>query len=122
MLQNGQIRIIDHQDALYGPITYDLSSLLKDAYLELTGEQKDELINYFYQNSSYKLPDIATFRDDLEIMGLQRHLKILGIFARLSIRDGKTDYLQSIPLVKKYILETINKYQWLKPLTPIINV
>lgn len=121
MIKNGEIRIIDHQDTLYGPITYDLVSLLKDAYVELTSEQQDQLVDFYRNNSHFDLPDKKTLVEDFDIMGLQRHLKILGIFARLSLRDGKNEYVKHIPLIKKYISEVAYKYNWLVPVIDLID-
>lgn len=116
--------ILDFQDAVFGPITYDLSSLLRDAYIEWPEEQ---ILNWliFYWESARRvgLPvptDFGDFFRDFEWMGLQRHLKILGIFARLNYRDGKDNYLLAIPLVLRYALNVANRYAELKPLARIL--
>lgn len=107
--------IIDFQDAVYGPITYDLVSLFKDAYIHWDeGRILDWVIYYWEKARKIGLPvavDFSDFYRDFEWMGVQRHIKILGIFARLSERDGKHNYLQSIPRVKAYLRETCGRYR-----------
>ncbi len=109
MMTNKKITIIDFQDAVIGSNTYDLVSLLKDAYIELEPTKVQALLAYFYQQANVQL-DFASFEKQFDLMGLQRHLKILGIFKRLSLRDGKNQYLNDIPLVKKYVLQMADKY------------
>jgi aminoglycoside/choline kinase family phosphotransferase len=109
MIIDETIAVIDFQDAVIGSNTYDLVSLLKDAYVELKPSEIQILLNYFYTKSQLKM-DFLVFEKQFDLMGLQRHLKILGIFKRLSIRDGKNQYLNDIPLVKKYVLQMADKY------------
>jgi aminoglycoside/choline kinase family phosphotransferase len=109
MIIDETIAVIDFQDAVIGSNTYDLVSLLKDAYVELKPSEIQILLNYFYTKSQLKI-DFLVFEKQFDLMGLQRHLKILGIFKRLSIRDGKNQYLNDIPLVKKYVLQMADKY------------
>jgi aminoglycoside/choline kinase family phosphotransferase len=109
MIIDETIAVIDFQDAVIGSNTYDLVSLLKDAYVELKASEIQILLNYFYTKSQLKM-DFLVFEKQFDLMGLQRHLKILGIFKRLSIRDGKNQYLNDIPLVKKYVLQMADKY------------
>ena len=104
------IVVIDFQDARVGVLTYDLVSLLKDAYVELPQEEVTRLALYFRDISGVDVDD-ATFMKWFDFMGLQRHIKILGIFARLAFRDGKTGYLNDIPLTRKYVLESAKKYE-----------
>jgi len=117
--------ILDFQDALIGPITYDLVSLLKDAYVEWDEEFViDQSVRYWQKAKKENLPiqnDFSEFYEDFELMGVQRHLKILGIFSRLSIRDKKKQYLDDIPLVEKYLWNTIARYKELFPLRNILN-
>ena len=97
LLNDGKVGLIDFQDALIGPITYDLVSYLKDAYHSKDDSQIiDICINYWeLARSSFDVPsDFSDFYIDFEIMGVQRHLKILGIFKRLFLRDGKKQYLE----------------------------
>ena len=107
--------ILDFQDALIGPVTYDLVSLLKDAYIEWDEEiVLDHAVRYWEKANTNKLItnlEFSTFYKDFEFMGIQRHLKILGIFARLSIRDNKNQYLENIPLVEKYLMDATERYR-----------
>jgi aminoglycoside/choline kinase family phosphotransferase len=107
--------ILDFQDALVGPVTYDLVSLLKDAYIEWDEEiVLDHAVRYWEKANTNKLItnlEFSTFYKDFECMGIQRHLKILGIFARLSIRDKKNQYLENIPLGEKYLMDATERYQ-----------
>lgn len=117
--------VIDFQDAVYGPITYDASSLWRDAYIEWPEEKVlDWVIQFWEEGRRVGLPmpnDFGEFYRDFEWMGLQRHLKVLGIFARLFHRDGKEGYLKDIPLVLKYAIATANRYIELKPLARILE-
>ena len=106
--------IIDFQDAVIGPISYDLVSLLRDAYIQWDeAQQLDWAIRYWQDARSAGLPireDFADFWRDFELMGLQRHLKVLGIFARLFHRDGKENYLKDLPLVLQYTRSAASRY------------
>ncbi len=118
--------IIDFQDAVYGPITYDLASLFKDAYIRWEeAEIIDWLIRYWEKARKAGLPihrDFAEFYRDYEWMGVQRHLKVLGIFARLHHRDGKQAYLKDLPLVMSYLRAACVRYIDLKPLLNLLDV
>lgn len=117
--------IIDFQDAVYGPITYDLASLYRDAYI--TWDEKDELdfvIRYWEMARKAGLPVHADFHDfyrDYEWMGTQRQIKVLGIFARLCYRDGKDAYLNDMPRVMAYLRRTCERYIELKPLVRLLD-
>jgi aminoglycoside/choline kinase family phosphotransferase len=117
--------ILDFQDALYGPITYDLVSLLRDAYIRWDEQQVlDWAIRYWEMARKEGLPvagDVSAFYRDFEWMGLQRHLKVLGIFARLHHRDGKDNYLKDMPLVLDYVLQVARRYVPLAPLARLIE-
>ena len=117
--------ILDFQDAVYGPITYDLASLLRDAYIEWEEtEQLDWAIRYWEMARKAQLPvsnEFGEFYKDFEWMGLQRHLKVLGIFARLYHRDGKDAYLKDLPLVLKYTRKVAERYIGLKPLVRLLD-
>lgn len=117
--------ILDFQDALYGPVTYDLVSLLKDAYIEWDEERVlDWVIRYWERAKKNGLPvnpDIDQFYRDFEFMGVQRHLKVLGIFARLYHRDGKAGYLKDLPLVMQYASKTAYRYVELAPLARLLD-
>ncbi|ADL54189.1 aminoglycoside phosphotransferase family protein [Gallionella capsiferriformans] len=117
--------IIDFQDAVYGPITYDLASLFKDAYIKWEEPQIiDYLIGYWQNARRAGLPvheDFGQFYWDFEWMGVQRHIKVLGIFARLCHRDGKDGYLKDMPLVMSYLRAAAARYVDLKPLFNLLN-
>ena len=118
--------ILDFQDAVYGPITYDLASLFKDAYIRWEeAEVIDWLIRYWEKARKAGLPvadDFSVFYRDYEWMGVQRHLKVLGIFARLYHRDGKDGYLKDLPLVMAYLRAACARYIDLKPLLNLLDV
>ena len=109
MITNSNISVIDFQDAVIGSNTYDLVSLLKDAYFELSQHDLTTLLDYYHTQTN-NTNSFNEFEKQFDLMGLQRHLKILGIFKRLSLRDGKNQYLDNIPLVKKYTLQMADKY------------
>ncbi len=117
--------ILDFQDAVYGPITYDLVSLLRDAYIYWEEQQVlDWCIRYWEAARKAGLPvnaDFADFYRDFEWMGAQRQIKVLGIFARLSHRDGKDTYLKDQPLVMSYLRKTCHRYRELGPLEKLLN-
>lgn len=123
LIQDDQICLIDFQDALIGPITYDLVSFLKDAYHKKNDFLIMDLCIKFWElaRSNFDVPtDFGDFFIDFEMMGVQRHLKILGIFKRLYLRDGKNQYLNDIPLVENYVLEVAEKYPKLSYLKDLI--
>ena len=117
--------ILDFQDAVYGPITYDLVSLLRDAYIEW-GEDRviDWAVRFWEKARAAGLPvasDFSDFYRDFEWMGAQRQLKVLGIFARLSLRDGKHGYLKDQPRVMSYLRRTCGRYRELAPLARLLD-
>jgi aminoglycoside/choline kinase family phosphotransferase len=117
--------VIDFQDAVAGPVTYDLASLLRDAYVMWDEDvQLDHAVRYWERARQAALPvphDFGDFWRDFEWMGLQRHLKVLGIFARLAIRDGKQQYLGDIPRVWTYAHRVASRYQGLGPLARLLE-
>ena len=117
--------IVDFQDAVHGPITYDLVSLLRDAYVAWEEEQVlDWAVRYWEKARKAGLPvraDFGEFYRDFEWMGAQRQLKVIGIFARLFHRDGKARYLADIPRVRGYLLPTLRRYRELAPLAKLIE-
>lgn len=117
--------ILDFQDAVYGPITYDLVSLLRDAYIAWNEDRViDFAIRYWEKARAAGLPvagDFADFYRDFEWMGAQRQLKVLGIFARLSFRDGKDGYLKDQPLVMRYLRRACERYRELAPLAHLLD-
>jgi aminoglycoside/choline kinase family phosphotransferase len=117
--------VIDFQDAVVGPITYDCASLLADAFITFDEELTlDWLIKYREKAQKIGLPvndDIAAFHRDVETIALQRHLKVIGIFCRLNYRDGKPRYLTELPRFSNYIRRTCERYDEFRVLLPILN-
>jgi aminoglycoside/choline kinase family phosphotransferase len=121
---DSQLGIIDFQDAVIGPITYDIVSLLRDCYLKWPQKDIDELFAYFYQamaeNDTFKNISTAQWQRWFDLTGMQRHLKASGIFARLHYRDDKSAYLHDIPLTLTYISDISAKYDELDFLHQLI--
>lgn len=117
--------ILDFQDAVYGPISYDVASLMRDAFISWDEEFViDITVRYWQQARQAGLPlgdDFGEFYEAVEWMGLQRHLKILGIFARLTLRDGKPQYLADTPRFIGYVRQTASRYRPLAPLLRLIE-
>lgn len=117
--------VLDFQDAVYGPLSYDLASLFKDAYIRWDEEFiLDLLVRYWETARKLGLPvraDFGDFHRDFEWMGVQRHLKVLGIFARLYHRDGKEGYLKDMPLVMDYLRKACERYRELGPLLKLLD-
>jgi len=120
-----RLGVLDFQDAVYGPITYDIASLMRDAFLSWDEDfVLDVTIRYWQQARAAGLPvgdDFGEFYRGVEWMGLQRHLKVAGIFARLTLRDGKPPYLADAPRFISYIRATCARYAELKPLLRLID-
>jgi len=116
MMETGRkLVIIDYQDARKGALTYDLVSLLKDVYVHFDPKQMEKLALEFKILKGIDVSDEQFIRW-FDFTGLQRHIKILGIFSRLDIRDKKSSYIEDIPLTLQYIDEVCQKYDELKPL------
>ncbi|MEK6592214.1 MAG: phosphotransferase [Pseudomonadota bacterium] len=117
--------VLDFQDAAYGPITYDVVSLFKDAFISWDEERVlDWAVRYWEKAKRAELPvnaDFGEFYRDFEWMGLQRHLKVLGIFARISYRDGKPEYLKDTPRFVHYVGAVCARYPALAPLARLID-
>jgi aminoglycoside/choline kinase family phosphotransferase len=117
--------VLDFQDAVHGPVTYDLVSLLRDAYVDWPEErQLDWAIRYWERARAAQLPvagDFGAFWRDFEWMGVQRQLKVLGIFARLAHRDGKDGYLRDMPRVMRYLRTAAARYRELDPLSRVLD-
>ena len=117
--------ILDFQDAVRGPISYDIACLYRDAFLSWDEETVlDGTIRYWEKARAAKLPvraDFADFWRDVEWMGLQRHLKVLGIFARLSHRDGKAGYVEDTPRFLGYVRHAVSRYDELAPLGRLLD-
>ena len=117
VLEHDSPGIIDFQDAVLGPVTYDLVSLLKDCYIAWPAGQVDTwMVSYYNRLLNAKLIDCSLycFTRWFDLMGLQRHLKAIGIFSRLHLRDGKSNYLPDIPRTLNYVLQVCAFYPELK--------
>jgi N-acetylmuramate 1-kinase len=117
--------VLDFQDALEGPIGYDIACLWKDAFISWDEDRViDGTIRYWEKARAAKLPvpdDFGTFFRDVEWMGLQRHLKVMGIFARINYRDGKPRYLTDTPRFARYIRKCCERYDELRPLAHLFD-
>lgn len=120
LAKDGGIGVIDYQDAMNGAVTYDLVSLLKDCYIEFEEDDINELALEFRDIKGLSTGD-DEFIKWFDFMGMQRHIKVLGIFSRLYLRDNKHAYLNDIPLTLKYLFDTSRKYQETKPLTQLLK-
>ena len=122
--ESGGPGVIDFQDAVIGPVTYDLVSLLRDCYIAWPADQVADWVRHYYQN----LSDAALINCEAErferwfdLMGMQRHLKAIGIFSRLHIRDGKPGYLKDIPRTMNYVTDVCNRYPELSDFSRFLN-
>ena len=124
-----RLGVLDFQDAVYGPISYDIASLMRDAFLSWDEEfVLDVTVRYWEKARKVGLMDFEDWASDfgafyraVEWMGLQRHLKVAGIFARLTLRDGKEKYLLDAPRFIHYIRSTCNRYRELGPFLKVID-
>jgi hypothetical protein len=125
ILADGDLGILDFQDAVWGPITYDLISLLKDCYIVWPRTKVLELVGYYHHlataHGMLHNQSLTAFIADFDWVGIQRHLKVIGIFSRLHLRDHKPGYLKDIPTAMKYLIEALELFdeftdfcQWLK--------
>jgi hypothetical protein len=125
MLSEPNPGILDFQDAVYGPISYDVASLVRDAFISWEEERAlDWVVRYWNQARRAGLPVGAEFGDfyrNLEWMGLQRHLKVLGIFARINYRDGKPGYIEDAPRFVRYVRAVCGRYNALAPLARLFD-
>jgi aminoglycoside/choline kinase family phosphotransferase len=125
MLGEPDLGVLDFQDAVFGPITYDIASLMRDAFISWDEEfVLDITVRYWQAAQQAGLPvgaDFGEFYRGVEWMGLQRHLKVAGIFARLTLRDGKPKYLQDAPRFIGYIRATAARYRELAPLLRLVD-
>lgn len=112
--QSDEVGVIDFQDAVSGPASYDLVSLLKDCYIEWPATQRQQWLRYYLETAQHHglMASVseAQFERWFDLMGLQRHLKVLGIFCRLNYRDGKAGYMDDLPLTLKYVLDVTAHY------------
>ncbi len=116
--------VLDFQDAVVGPIAYDALSLYKDAFLSWPEERVDGWLDRYHARAAaagLPVPDLARFRRDADWIGMQRHLKVIGIFARLNHRDGKPKYLADVPRFFAYLDAVLPKYPELSPLAELIE-
>jgi aminoglycoside/choline kinase family phosphotransferase len=120
--ENNNPGVIDYQDAVIGPLTYDLVSLFKDCYIEWPREKVEHWLDlYLARLTPTHFIEKSTLLRWFDLMGVQRHLKVLGIFSRLNYRDGKTQYLNDLPLTLKYVMETCELYDELQPLKQLLE-
>ena len=122
LLPDNNPGVLDFQDGLYGPLTYDLVSLLRDCYIDWPESQVRRWAAAYYRQLAGlpELPDWPVYWRWFELMGVQRHLKAVGIFARLHLRDGKSGYLQDIPRTLSYIQAVAGRYAELQPLQQLL--
>lgn len=127
--EGGPLGVLDFQDAVYGPITYDVASLMRDAFISWEEDMViDVTVRYWERARRLGLLDFEDWHSDFgsfyracEWMGLQRHLKVAGIFARLTLRDGKAKYLADAPRFIAYIRHTARRYRELQPLMQLLD-
>ncbi len=124
MSEKGEMGVVDFQDAVRGPITYDLVSLLKDCYISLPSSKIDHWVDHYFA----RLMDLELiekshqeFKLAFDLMGVQRHLKAIGIFSRLKYRDGKDSYILDIPRTINYVYTTAKNHPFLDPLYQFIH-
>lgn len=116
--------VLDFQDAVCGPIAYDALSLFKDAFLSWPESRVSDWLDQYHARAAaagLPVPSLARFRRDADLIGVQRHLKVIGIFARLHHRDGKPKYLADVPRFVGYLDEVVPRYPELAPLGSIID-
>ncbi|HET9704609.1 MAG TPA: phosphotransferase [Vicinamibacterales bacterium] len=119
MLHGGQLYMIDFQDARMGPDTYDLASLLRDSYVDLTAQQVDDLIAFFLALKG--TTDEDAFRRRFDLMALQRNLKALGTFGYMTTSRNNTVYIQYIPRTVAYVKANLAKYPRFEPLRALLD-
>ncbi|MFX1673282.1 phosphotransferase [Paraburkholderia sp. A2WS-5] len=117
--------VLDFQDAVYGPITYDIASLLRDAFLSWDEEFELDCFAYYWERAKKAgLPvdaDFGEFYRQLEWMGLQRHIKVLGLFCRINYRDAKPHYMADLPRFLDYAGKVAHRYRPLAPFARLID-
>ena len=125
MISSPNPGVLDFQDAVYGPITYDVASLFRDAFVSWPEQQElDWVIRYWERAKAADLPvntDFGEFWREFEWMGLQRHIKVLGIFARINYRDGKPHYLKDTPRFIGYARRVSARYRELAPFAKLLD-
>lgn len=117
--------VLDFQDAVYGPITYDMASLMRDAFISWDEEFQLDCVAYYWERAKRAGlpvdPDFGEFYRQLEWMGLQRHIKVLGLFARIHYRDGKPRYLADLPRFIGYARKVAERYAPLWPFARLLD-
>ena len=121
VLPQGPLGVLDFQDAMMGPITYDVVSLLRDCYYVISTDVLHTLLHYYHQQFCGDLMDFEQLQQWFRITIIQRHVKVAGIFARLACRDGKKQFIQDIPVALHYLLETLPYYNGLSFLQELIE-
>ncbi len=119
-----EVAVLDFQDAVRGPIAYDVLSLFKDAFLSWPQSRIDGWLVRYLQlahTANLPVPDAHAFRRDMDFIGVQRHLKVLGIFARLHHRDGKPRYLEDAPRFLRYLRDVVPRYPELAGLAALLQ-
>ncbi|CAB3639947.1 aminoglycoside phosphotransferase family protein [Paraburkholderia rhynchosiae] len=117
--------VLDFQDAVYGPITYDVASLLRDAFLSWDEEFELDCFVYYWERAKKAGlpvdPDFGEFYRQIEWMGLQRHIKVLGLFCRINYRDGKPHYINDLPRFIGYTRKVAERYAPLRPFAKLLD-
>lgn len=124
VLDGNELGVIDFQDAVIGPITYDLVSLLRDCYIDWSASQVEQWMTGYYQRlrqAELISCELAQFKRWFDLMGLQRHLKAIGIFSRLNFRDQKPNYLHDIPRTLNYVCAQAAAYPELAEFSAFLN-
>jgi aminoglycoside/choline kinase family phosphotransferase len=125
MISSPNPGVLDFQDAVFGPISYDVASLFRDAFISWPEEKVIDWVALYWERArlaALPIPqDFGQFYCDVEWMGLQRHLKVLGIFARINYRDGKPKYLGDTPRFVNYVRHATRRYDELKPLLKLFD-
>ncbi|AQZ94501.1 aminoglycoside phosphotransferase [Halopseudomonas phragmitis] len=125
MTSAGQPGVLDFQDALYGPVSYDATSLFADAFFSFSPAERQQWLHRYWQRArevGVPVPErVEAFLDQSRLMGVQRHLKVLGIFARIRYRDGKPHYLEDAPRFIRYLREACAQDQRLAPLQRLLD-
>lgn len=125
LADKGEIGVIDFQDAVVGPITYDLVSLFRDCYIDWPDDKVYAWLDQFLQQRHTKgclyNVDTASFYQWFDLMGAQRHMKAIGIFSRLLLRDKKSGYLQDIPRTLGYLVNVCSQYKALSPMAKLLD-
>ena len=124
VLENGDLGVLDFQDAVLGALTYDIVSLLRDCYIDWDDKKIESWLHHYFEKlhaAKVVACDFATFKRWFDLMGMQRHLKAIGIFARLHLRDEKSDYLKSIPRTLNYVVQVCGAYPELREFQTLVK-